>query len=280
MTMPSEAEYVWGTGLTERQRLLEQVRLYIPEASWLLDHLKIRPGSRAIDLGCGLLGILDLLSERVGPLGGVLGVEREFKFVEIAKELLAERKIKNVRVIAGDAMSTRLADHSFQFVHERLLLIVVPEPRKVISEMVRLAEPGGIVAVEEVDIGMWTCEPPHHAWTRLFAAFEEVYTRDGKDLRVGRRLPGMLRAAGLDKVACKAHARLNGPGDFHQQQLLVFVKQFWWQIIDLGLIGEEELESLFQQLEAHLADPATLVVSPLLFQAWGYKKHDEPQHDG
>jgi hypothetical protein len=71
--MPLEAEYVWGTGLTEQQRLLRQIEFYIPEAAWLLDHLRIRHGSRAIDLGCGPLGILDLLSERVGPLGEVLG---------------------------------------------------------------------------------------------------------------------------------------------------------------------------------------------------------------
>jgi SAM-dependent methyltransferase len=270
--MPSDAEYVWGTGLTEQQRLLQQIELYVPEASWMLDHLKIRPGSRAIDLGCGPLGILDLLSERVGARGEVVGLEWESNFVEMAKELLAARKLENIRVMVGDATATGFPEHSFQFVHERLLLIVVPEPMKVISEMVRLAEPGGIVAVEDVDVGFWICEPPHLAWTRLFSAFEAVYTGDGKDLRVGRRLPGMLRAAGLDNIGCKAHARLNGPGDFHQQQLLVFVKLFWRQIIDAGLVKEKELESLFQQLEAHLADRATLVVSPILFQAWGYKK--------
>jgi SAM-dependent methyltransferase len=270
--MPSEADYIWGTGLTEQQRLLQQIELYVPEASWLLHHLNIRPGSRAIDLGCGPLGILDLLSETVGPRGEVVGVEWEARFVEMAQTLLAERKIGNVQVTVGDATATGLAENSFQFVHERLLLIVVAEPRKVISEMVRLAEPQGIVAVEDVDIGSWTCEPSHPAWTRLFAAFEAVYTRDGKDLRVGRRLPGMLRAAGLGNVGCKAHARLNGPGDFHQQQLLIFVKLFWQQIIALGLIDENELESLFQQLQSHLANPATLVVSPLLFQAWGSKK--------
>jgi SAM-dependent methyltransferase len=272
--MSSGAAYVWGTGLTEQQRLLQQIELYVPEASWMLNHLKIRPGSRAIDLGCGLLGILDLLSERVGPQGDVVGLEWESKFVEMANELLRGRKLENVRVMVGDATSTGLPDQSFQFVHERLLLIVVPEPLKVISEMVRLVAPGGIVAVEDVDLGTWTCEPSHPAWTRLFAAFEAVYTRDGKDLRVGRRLPGLLRAAGLDNVGCKAHARLNGPGDFHQQQLLVFVKLFWQQIIDAGLLTEEELQSAFRQLEDHLADPATLVVSPLLFQAWGYKTGD------
>jgi ubiquinone/menaquinone biosynthesis C-methylase UbiE len=138
MAIQSDANYVWGTGATEQQRLLQQIELYTPQASWLLDHLKIKSGSRAIDLGCGLLGILDLLSEKVGTEGEVMGVEWESRFVETAKELLAERKIKNVRVIAGDATSTQLPSHSFQFVHERLLLIVVPEPARVISEMVRL----------------------------------------------------------------------------------------------------------------------------------------------
>ena len=68
------------------------------------------------------------------------------------------------------------------------------------------------------------------------------------------------------------HRRLNAPGDFHQQQLLVFVKLFWQQIIASGLIDEDELHVLFNQLQEHLADPGTLVVSPLLFQAWGYRE--------
>lgn len=88
----------------------------------------------------------------------------------------------------------------------------------------------------------------------------------------GRLVRRPRRAAGLENVGCKAHARLNGPGDFHQQQLLVFVELFRRQMIDYGLISEDEINSLFAELEAHLADSATLVVSPLLVQAWGYKK--------
>ena len=269
--MAAEAEYVWGTGQTEQQRLLKQIELYIPEATWLLDRLAPAPGSRAIDLGCGPLGILDLLSKRVGARGAVVGIEWEARFVEMADLLLRERGIENVNVSIGEASSTGLPDASFGFVHERLLLIVVPEPEKVVAEMVRLAEPSGIVALEDVDVGSWICEPPHPAWERLFAAVEAVYARDGKDLRIGRRLPSLLRAAGLVNVGWKPHARANGPGDFHQQQLLVFVKLFWQRIIELGLITEPELESLFKDLEAHLALSGTMVVSPTLFQAWGEK---------
>jgi hypothetical protein len=137
--------------------------------------------------------------------------------------------------------------------------------------MARLAEPGGVVALEDVDIDSWNCEPPHPAWERLLAAVETVYARDGKDLRIGRRLPGLLRAAGLANVGCKPHARVNGPGDFHQQQLLIFVKMFWRRIVELGLVAEPKLKLLFMDLEAHLAQPGTMVISPTLFQAWGEK---------
>jgi SAM-dependent methyltransferase len=269
--MVAEADYVWGTDLTEQQRLLKQIELYIPEATWLLDRLELAPGSRAIDLGCGPLGILDLLSKRVGARGAVVGIEWEPRFVDMAGTLLRERGIENVSVSSGDASATGLPDASFRFVHERLLLIVVPEPEKIVREMARLAEPGGVVALEDVDVGTWICEPPHSAWERLFATFETVYTREGKDLRIGRRLPGLLRAAGLVNVGCKPHARVNGPGDFHQQQLLVFIKLFWGRIVEQGLIAESELESLFEDLKAHLARPGTMVLSPTLFQAWGEK---------
>jgi SAM-dependent methyltransferase len=269
--MRSSSAYVWGTGLTEQQRLLQQVELYAPEAHWLLDRLNIMPGSRAIDLGCGPLGILDLLSDRVGPRGEVFGVESEARFVDLAKRLVAERQLQNVRVMPGDATATGLPDKSFQFVHARLLLIVVPDPTKVVTEMVRLVEPGAAVAIEEVDVATWECEPPHPAWTRLFQVFATVYALDGMDLRIGRRLPGLLRAAGLQNVGYEVHARANGPADFHQQQLLVFIKLFWQRIIELELVAKSELKSLFEQLEAHLADPGTIVVSPLLFQAWGYR---------
>jgi hypothetical protein len=112
--------------------------------------------------------------------------------------------------------------------------------------------------LEDVDVGSWICEPPHLAWERMFTAVETVHARDGKDLRIGRRLPGFLRSACRVNVGCKPHARVNGPGDFHQQQLLVFVKLFWRRIIELALIEQAELESLFIDLECHLAQPGTM----------------------
>jgi SAM-dependent methyltransferase len=189
----------------------------------------------------GPLGILDLLAERVGPQGQVVGVEFEPRFVEMAKRLAAVRNLNNVTVLGGDATGTGLPGTSFHLAHARLLLIVVPSPERVVAEMARRARPGGAVA--------------------LFAAFEAIYRQDGKDLKVGRRIRGLLRAAGLKDVGVNAHCRVNGPGDLHQEQLLLFIKLLRGQIIARELLQEGELNTLIDELAAHLHDPGTLVVT-------------------
>jgi hypothetical protein len=64
MTEPTE--YLLGSSQTERARLLAQCEIHAPETQWLLDHLGMKAGWRALDVGCGPLGIVDLLSARVG----------------------------------------------------------------------------------------------------------------------------------------------------------------------------------------------------------------------
>jgi ubiquinone/menaquinone biosynthesis C-methylase UbiE len=268
----SQSNYIWGTNSDEQRRLSEQVELYRSEASSLLDQLQIPTGSRAIDLGCGPLGILDLLAESVGPQGEVFGVEREARFVEVARDLLADRRLDNVQIIQGDATKTNFPGESFDIAHERLLLIVVPEPQKVIGEMIRLVKPGGIVALEDVDNCSWVCDPPHPAWPKLYKTFETLYRQEGKDPNIGRRLPRLLNEAGLENVGYKAHTRFNKPSDFHQHQLLHFINLYRERITKLDLLSDQELLDLYEQLSAHLADPATIVISPLLVQAWGYKR--------
>ena len=59
------------------------------DSSRLLGQLGIRPGDQAVDIGCGPQGILDLLSERVGLNGKVVGVERNEATVQLAREFIA-----------------------------------------------------------------------------------------------------------------------------------------------------------------------------------------------
>lgn len=81
--------------------------------------IRVQDGWRAVDIGCGPIGILNLLSERVGPKGVVIGLEREQRFVEMARVEIAKRGMGNVTMVQGDGLNTGLGKGSFDLVHER-----------------------------------------------------------------------------------------------------------------------------------------------------------------
>ena len=270
MTAATRYSAVLGVSAQERERLLQQAGDLAPEARWLLERLAIRPGWRAIDVGCGPLGILDLLSARVGPTGAVVGLDLEPRFVALARELVAERQLDNVQVLQGDGVATGLPRGAFDFVHERLAL-VGPAREDLLAEMCALARPGGIIAVQEIDLLTWICEPAHPAWDTLLGAFRAFVGQHGADLTIGRRLPELLRHAGLVDVDAEVHAHLARPGEPRRMHLLALIASVRAPLIQSGLVTAAELAALTASLQAHLADPRTVVMRELLVQAWGRK---------
>jgi ubiquinone/menaquinone biosynthesis C-methylase UbiE len=136
-----------GNGAAELARLSTQAALFETERCWLLDRLGIQTGWSAIDMGCGPQGILDHLSSRVGASGRVVGLESDASSIALARGLVANRGLANVAFVQGDARHTGLPRESFDLAHERLVLINVPHPEQIVSEMVALVRPGGIVAL-------------------------------------------------------------------------------------------------------------------------------------
>jgi ubiquinone/menaquinone biosynthesis C-methylase UbiE len=136
---PQRDEYLLGHSANEEERLRRQPQELAPDSRRLLDQLNIRPGDQAIDIGCGPQGILDLLSERVGANGKVVGLERSESTVQLARQFIAENDLRNVEVRQADAKATGLPRASFDVVHARLVLVNVPEPQRVVEEMIALA---------------------------------------------------------------------------------------------------------------------------------------------
>jgi SAM-dependent methyltransferase len=178
-----------------------------------------------------------------------------------------------VELVQGDARRTGLARSSFDLVHARLLLVNIPDPTAVVSEMVRLARPGGWVAGQEAD-GLFLCHPPHPAHNRLSEVFRTIYEQDGADVHVGRRLPELYRAAGLVDVGIEAHAEVYPVGQSRRTILPDLVRSIRAKIIERGVLAESELDELDQAVRAHLGDPGTLTVPYLLFSVWGRKPAD------
>jgi ubiquinone/menaquinone biosynthesis C-methylase UbiE len=264
-------EYVLGADESERARLLEQCEIHRAQAERLFERLGIAPGARAVDLGCGPLGVLDVLSVLVGPDGEVTGLDNEPRMISHAQQTIVERNLTNVGLTLANAAQTGLPADSFDVVHERLVLINHPSPQAIVDEMVRLAAPGGWIVVEEVDHFSWLCEPGHPAWDRLQQTLHTAWRTAGSDVFIGRRLASLLRRAGLTEVGCNAHAHVWRPGDLYQTLLLQFTGIFRERIVEGRLLSNADLDHLTGALERHLNQPETFVVHPMFFQAWGKK---------
>jgi hypothetical protein len=74
---------------------------------------------------------------------------------------------------------TGLPRASFDGAHMRLLLVNVPEPERIVREMVSVERPGGWVASFESDLLSLACDPPNPAWTRLLDATKPMRLHRG-----------------------------------------------------------------------------------------------------
>ena len=138
--MTERDQYVLGYRQAEQERLQQQARQLALESSWLFDQIPIREGIHAVEIGCGPHGCLELLSERVGLSGRVVGVERSADAVALARKLVEDRGLTNVEVLHSDAQSVGLPKASFDLVTARLVLVNVPDPQQLVAEAVAFDE--------------------------------------------------------------------------------------------------------------------------------------------
>lgn len=267
----ANAVYSLGDSEGERARLQRQADELRPDSAALLDRVDLRPGQSAIDLGCGPRGVLDLLAERVGPDGRVIGVDADPVSVAMATEFVGERGLGAVQVLQGDARHTGLPSGGFDVAHTRTLLVTIPEPAEVVAEMVRLVRPGGWVASIEFDMEFSLCYPPHEAFARICEIFTVVFSRNGADPQLGRKVPQMFRDAGLIDVEVEARAPLYPQGHSRRTIRLDLVRAMRPQVVEMGVASEAELDELDAAARAHLADPRTVVQSGLPFLTWARK---------
>jgi ubiquinone/menaquinone biosynthesis C-methylase UbiE len=272
-TEPDDANevYALSSSRSETDRLRQQADELAPWSSALLDRVNLRAGQSAIDLGCGPRGILDLLAERVAPGGRVVGLDADPAHAAMAAAFAASQKLNGVEVVTADARRTGLPPDSFDLVHARTLLTNVPSPSDVVGEMVRLAKAGGWVAAMEPDTEYAMCYPPHPAFTRICEILPVAFSRNGADPMIGRRVPELLRRAGLESVGIEVKTQMYPPGHSRRTIRLDLVRSLRRQVVEMKLAGEAELDALDAAARTHLDDPHTVVVSGLMFIAWGRK---------
>jgi ubiquinone/menaquinone biosynthesis C-methylase UbiE len=225
------------------------------ELQAIVNELPVRSGMRVLDLACGDGFYTRRIAERLGPAGSVTGVDVNLAYLAKAR-VEAARQSGRARIEFVAASFDRLPfpDGTFDLVWCAQSLYTLPDPVVAIGHMARVARPGGLVAVLENDtlhqvflpwpVGL---ELPLRAAELL--SFQEG-SRNSSKYYVGRRLPAILAAAGLEPLRMTTHA-------FDRQAPLGEAER--------GLLQsylEEVLERVAPHLEAALLQELRQLVDP------------------
>ncbi|MEO7650797.1 MAG: methyltransferase domain-containing protein [Bryobacteraceae bacterium] len=249
----------------EIERLRVQGAAMEPDTVAMLNLIGVREGWSCLDIGCGPGGITSPLSRLVGASGRVVGLDRNAEFLEYAR-VDAPR---NVEFRQGDAYKTDLPPESFDLVHMRFVASTAGAPERLLQEAIRLARPGGTIAMQEPDGTSLNCFPPHPAWEKLKEALLGAFSGVGADLRLARRLYALARHAGLEDVRYRPFLIGVQSTDPMVDYLPSTVESLRSTVIKLGLLSEAEFPEVLAECRKHLRDPDTVFTMYTVSQVWG-----------
>jgi SAM-dependent methyltransferase len=140
MAEESAARDVWAIGAAYESYVGRWSRLVARE---LLRWLDVPSSSRWLDVGCGAGTLVEAIVEHAEPRV-VLGIDRSQGFVAHARARVTGARIA---FQVGDAQALAVADGAFDAVVSGLVLNFVPEPARMLAEMVRAGRPGSAIAL-------------------------------------------------------------------------------------------------------------------------------------
>jgi phosphatidylethanolamine/phosphatidyl-N-methylethanolamine N-methyltransferase len=151
--------------------------------------MAIKPGDRVLEVGVGT-GINASLYPRDCA---VTGIDLSSSMLEKARERVARKGVRNVRLLQMDAANLKFADDTFDIVYAPYVISVVPDPVAVAREMRRVCRPGGRIIV----LNHFRSRNPVMAWIERSISPFTVHVGFKSDLD----LPGFLAQAELKPLS-------------------------------------------------------------------------------
>jgi demethylmenaquinone methyltransferase / 2-methoxy-6-polyprenyl-1,4-benzoquinol methylase len=120
-----------------------------------MDKLKVKPGTKAIDLCCGTCDWTISLAEASGT-GEIVGLDFSRNMLDYGDKKIRSMGLdKQIRLIQGNAMSLPYEDDTFDYATIGFALRNVPDLVQVVKEMQRVVKPGGLVVSLELSKPTW-----------------------------------------------------------------------------------------------------------------------------
>jgi SAM-dependent methyltransferase len=227
----------------ERARLALMSQLLDPMHRRYLNGLGLGPGTQALEVGCGNGSMSAWLGERVAPDGRVVALDLDLSLVDAGA--------RNVGFRQGDILAGPVEREGFDVVTARAVLHHLPDVEAAIANLVASVRRGGAILLIEPDfLPVSVAEPPEIRafWT----AWLSWSCKQGIDYMIGRRLPQLLAALGLERIAATAETALYNGGSPWAQYWQETVIELRDRMIGCGEVDQRSVDAFL----AHCADPS------------------------
>lgn len=264
MTQPSRYAFP-NAAAGQRERLQALEAVFDHGTVEQLSDRQIGPGWACLEVGAGAGSIARWLAERVGPHGRVLAVD-------LNPALFASAGDPNpwLTVAQHDVRTDPLPAGSFDLVHARLVLSWLSDPVQALSRLVSALKPQGWLVLEDLDFVSAVPDPAMDAdaaavFSRVLHAHTLVLSeRNGFDAAFGRRLPGLLRAAGLTQVDAAGRVTMRRGGEPGGELWRLTFEQLGQAMLETGLVDDDDVDAAMALCRRGLS-----FMSPVMVTGWG-----------
>lgn len=265
--MPAhEGDYVLGTHDAEVTRLGVQHRAWRETMLEAWRRVGLSPGWRVVDVGAGPgYAALDL-AEIVGSGGAVLAVERSARFVETLRRERGARALKQLKLLEADLMEST-PPGGFDLAWCRWVASFAASVPTLVQWIRNALKPGGIVVFHEyVDYGSWQFLPARPRLREFVREVMASWRASGGEPDVAPRLVEALLDEGFTVESTRPLVFATKPGELTWQWPAGFVAINAHRLRELGRVPSEWVEEVLEELRAAEADPASVMVTPLVLE--------------
>jgi SAM-dependent methyltransferase len=264
MSMTVSATYAFDRAFPrERERLTAQAQFLDEGTMRVLGARGSLRGLRCAEIGAGAGSIALWMADAVGPTGRVVATDVDLRFLE------ALPHHSSLEIRRHDIVAVPLEPGSYDLVHTRLVLGHLPARDRALEHMVQSLRPGGWLVAEEYDLataGLF--DPPSALQSKMNAAVKQLFRRTGADPRIGIKLDGLLRRAGLEDVEAEGRLSVVRLGTPRAEALALKLEQFRERLVAQGLVTRDEVDLAIREVRQPYEENA-VHYPPLMVAAWG-----------